>query len=157
MLQLGLQRQFGINVPVDGIKQNAYLDPRFVAWLKTVGMWDTMLVHINVELTTTSKEGLSTFDGYYYKIAEDSKPKWALFMDALKVAGLQRSLRDYAVVLQAVGPEGMEAGTDITTGNLMLDALKFGGLVNISTEPTLEQAEQNVRREVISTLSGQKK
>ena len=157
MLQLGLQRQFGVNVPVEGIKQNAYLDPRFVAWMKATGTWDTMLAHINVEMTTTPREGLTTFDGYYYKISEDSKTKWALFMDALKVVGLQRSARDYATVLQFIGPEGMEAGTDITTGNLMLDALKFGGLINISSEQTLQQAEQNVRREVISTLEGKKK
>lgn len=157
MLQLGLQRQFGVNIQAEGLKQNAYLDPRFVAWMKATGTWDTMLAHINVEMTTTSKEGLTTFDGYYYKIADDSKMKWALFMDALKAVGLQRSSRDYATILQFVGPADMEAGTDITTGNWMLDALKFAGLINISTEPTLPQAEQNVRREIISTLQGGKK
>jgi hypothetical protein len=155
VLDLAAARQFGIDLQIEGIKKNNYLDPRFVGWLKVTGVWNTMLAHIDIEMTTTPKEGMTTFDGYYYKLAPGSEAKWGLFMDALKIAGLQRSARDYAVVLQ--NSEQVQAGTDITTGDLVLDALKFAGIVNISTEPLPEQAEQNVRREIISTLQGQKK
>jgi len=152
--ELATQRTFGVKVQLDNEDTITWLDPRFVAWAKASGMWNDLNSLLAIEMVADDpRAGVTTFDGYYYKIQPESQIAWQAIMETLKVVGVQRSLRDYSSLLQLIDVDGMEAGTDIQT-TPTYDILRTLGVLQVAPTPTVEQAQQNVRREVSQSIGG---
>jgi hypothetical protein len=160
-LKLSLARQLGIQVTGFEKEPIIYLDPRFVAMAKATGDWDTLLAHFEIEMDARDpRAGITTFDGYYYRLgkSESNRQRWQLFMGAVQLAGVSRTIRDYAVLLPYLQTvPGMEAGTEIGTGDPLLDAVKFLGVFGVSAQPTEEAAQRNLRYELINSLQERSK
>jgi hypothetical protein len=159
--KIAIARTIGIQVPGLDKEPIIYLDPRFVAMSKAMGTWDTILSHFEIEMDAKDpRAGITTFDGYYYRLgpSPQNKTRWQMFMNLVQTTGFTRTIRDYAVLLpylQAV--PGMEAGAEISAGDPLLDAIKFLGVFSIGAQPTPEAAQQNVRRELIKSLEERSK
>lgn len=154
--ELGLLRTFGLNINLNDKENISYLDPKFVAWAKATGQWNTLNAYLNIEVEANDpRNGITTFDGYYYKLQDDSKMRWQLMMEALKTVGLQRTMRDYTTILanSPWSPEGMSPGTDISTTPEQ-DFLKSIGIISISAQPSEEEAQSTLRKQKIQQLRG---
>ncbi len=150
--ELGIQKSFGITVKLDDNTNQTWLDPKFVAYLKATEQWQSVLGFLDIEMVADDpRVGITTFDGYYYKIQPESELAWKAMMETLKVVGLQRTMRDYATLLQTVDIPGMEAGTDIKT-DPSLDILRTLGIISVGSQPTVEQAQEQVRKDIIYSL-----
>ena len=160
-VKIGIARTLGIQITGFDKEPIIYLDPRFVAMSKAMGNWDTIMAHFEIEMDARDpRAGITTFDGYYYRLGKspENKTRWQMFMNLVQTAGVSRTIRDYAIILpylQAV--PGMEAGTEISTGDPLLDAVKFLGVFSVGAQPTPEAAQQNIRRELIKSLEERSK
>jgi len=152
--ELATQSTFGVKIQLENEDTITWLDPRFVAWAKASGMWNDLNSLLAIEMVADDpRAGVTTFDGYYYKIQPESQVAWQAIMETLKVVGVQRSLRDYSSILQLIDVDGMKPGTDIQT-TPTYDILRTAGILQVAPIPTIEQAQQNVRREVSQSIGG---
>ena len=154
--ELGIQRTFGVQVKLSDTEDSVWLDPRFVAWAKATGQWNTLNSYLAIELVADDpRVGITTFDGYYYKVQPESMLAWKAMMETLKVVGLQRSMRDYSTLLQLMNVPGMSAGTDIQT-TPSYDILRTLGILQVSSATPVEQAQSTLRKELINSMGGTK-
>lgn len=154
--ELGLLRTFGLDINLNDKENISYLDPKFVAWAKATGQWNTLNAYLHIEADANDpRNGITTFDGYYYKLQDDSKVRWQLMMEVLKTVGLQRTMRDYTTILanSPWSPQGMSPGTDISTGPYE-DFFKFIGTTSVSPQPSEEEAQSTLRKQKIQQLRG---
>jgi len=130
---------------------DTYIDPGLVMYLKATGLWGTINSSLLIARVKDPPSASSTtYDGYYYKLADDqaTKDSWQAMLVLIRSVGLSRTLKDWAPLAAHVLPTG--DGTirsDVSTGQLSIDLAETMGFLKVSPVKSPEEIEiQNARR-----------
>jgi len=132
-----------------------YIDPVLVAWMKKTGTWEMFNSTFLVERSSTPPSASSTtYDGYYYKLADDAKTiaAWTALTQAVKVVGLGRALKDTAPITSYAATSDAEIRADIATGVPSIDIAEALGLVKVTPYSDINTVEERNRRAILREL-----
>ena len=132
---------------------SSYVDPRILGWVKANPQVEA-LFNSYVKLEPIPPEELTntsmTFGGLGYRIPFDderSKANYNRILELAKTVGLERTLRDYAPIVQGERP-GEFTPTTLEIDDGMLEFLRDIGVIKVGTEKTGEQVRSAVREQI---------
>jgi len=120
-----------------------YMDPRLVATLQAAGQWELFTSIVEVEPATDRPYGQTTFEGQVWQVKESSKMNWALMNHAMLTTGLQRTIRTYGPMFDALLVERERRAPNMRLGLAWLNFLGLGTpVVEMSREDAAIMAEK---------------
>ena len=154
-LKIVPQAFFGVDPDRKGRPLSGYLDPKFMYYMQqNESVWQKFNSIVNLKAVDLSKEypGAPTYMGRQWVIADEASKKRMMAIENIMIAvGIQRTLRDYAPLLNEISQPGLP--TDVEAVQMKSPILSTLGIVTPVTEPTVgEQKEANkaaVRYELI--------
>tara|TARA_R110000772_G_scaffold194498_2_gene305250 strand:- start:84 stop:698 length:615 start_codon:yes stop_codon:yes gene_type:complete len=150
---------FGVDPDRKGRPLSGYLDPKFMYYMQqNESVWQAFNAIVNLEAVDLSKEypGAPTYMGRQWVIADEVSKKRMMAIENIMIAiGIQRTLRDYAPLLNAISSPGLES--DVEAVQMKKPVLSTLGIVTPVTEPTVGEQKQANKASVKYELIGRTK
>lgn len=106
---------------------STYLDPRLVASIQQVGLWDVFTSIVEVEPYDDPGKVGTSYEGSVWKVRDSSRARWQAMQLAMLSAGIQRTLRTYGPLLDEATMERVQRDPRMRT----LPAM--GALLGVAT------------------------
>ncbi len=164
MIQFLMSGILGVVVEKEGTRNvGTWVDPRWLAFMHTFGMFDTLNSVVGLEKVPPSdiNPEKGCFRGHQWRVASDdySRTAWPTFVYAMLAAGVGRTLRDYSPTIYQMMEEGEEVlpvqlDPDYMDSDALDQILRQTGMWTPAELPTVRERQIGAERDLEYQLRG---